>query len=99
MTGRPSIPDTARISIVADVLASELGSEIVMLNLRDATYYGLDEVGAEVWRLLHTPTTLGRIVDALVELYDVEAERCRADVRNLLAELADRGLVEVRDPA
>jgi hypothetical protein len=98
MDGRPAISDTAIVSVASDVLASELGSEVVMLNLRDATYYGLDDVGAEIWRLLQAPITTDAIVHALVATYDVEADRCRADVRRLLGDLVDRGLVEVRDP-
>ena len=33
------------IAIAPDVLASEVGPEVVMLSLRDGTYYGLDGVG------------------------------------------------------
>lgn len=92
-----SIPDSATVSIASDVLGSELGSEVVMLSLQDGTYYGLDDVGAEVWRLVQTPTTIGRIVAALVEMYDVDAQRCRRDVISLVATLRDRRLVDVRD--
>lgn len=99
MRVRRAISDAAIVSMVSDVLASELGPEVVMLNLRDATYYGLEDVGAEIWRLLQTPITIGRIVAALLEMYDVDAERCRSDVLILVAALADRGLVEVREPA
>jgi hypothetical protein len=99
MRVRPTISDAAIVSVVSDVLAGELGPEVVMLNLRDATYYGLEDVGAEIWRLLQTPITIGRIVAALLEMYDVDAERCRNDVLILVAALADRGLVDVREPA
>jgi len=92
-----SIPDSATVSVAPDVLGSELGSEVVMLSLHDGTYYGLDDVGAEVWRLIQTPTTIGRIVTTLVELYDVDARRCRTDVVSLVTVLRDRRLVEVRD--
>ena len=67
------------------------------LSLRDATYYGLDDVGAEIWRLIQTPKTVADIVAALVAMYDVDAGRCRADVINLVAALRDRRLVDVRN--
>ena len=91
--------DAAVVVVAADVLGSELGSEVVMLNLRDATYYGLDEVGAEVWRLIQRPITIGRVIASLVDAYDVDAQQCRTDVINLVAVLRERGLVEVRDGA
>jgi Coenzyme PQQ synthesis protein D (PqqD) len=97
VTTESTIPDSATVAVAADVLGSELGSEVVMLSLRDGTYYGLEEVGAEIWRLIQAPITLGRIVAALVDAYDVEASRCRADVIRLVAALRDRGLVEVRE--
>jgi hypothetical protein len=70
-----------------------------MLTLRDGTYYGLDGVGVEIWRLLQTPVTISRIVATLVEAYDVDAERCRSDVLTVIVTLVERGLVEVREPA
>ena len=97
MTTESTIPDSATVAIAPDVLGSELGSEVVMLSLRDGTYYGLDEVGAEIWRLIQTPMTVGRIVASLVEMYDVDARQCRTDVIRLVAVLRDRRLVEVRD--
>jgi hypothetical protein len=95
----PALSDAAVVVVAPDVLGSELGTEIVMLNLRDATYYGLDDVGAEVWKLIQRPITIGRVVASLVETYDVDAERCRADVIGLVAGLRERGLVEVREGA
>ena len=93
------ISDAATVAIAPDVLASELGAEFVMLSLKDGIYYGLDEVGGRVWKLAQTQVTVREICQAITEEYDVEHERCRRDVLNLLADLLTRGLIEVRDPA
>ena len=74
----------------------ELGSEQVMLNLRDGTYYGLDEAGSEIWKLLQKPITVSEICDAIVGAFDVDAERCHRDVVRLLSDLVDRGLIDFR---
>jgi hypothetical protein len=97
VTTESTIPDSATVTVASDVLGSELGSEVVMLSLRDGMYYGLDDVGAEIWRLIQGPMTIGRIVASLVDTYDVDARRCRADVIRLVAALRDRGLVDIRD--
>jgi hypothetical protein len=60
-------------------------------------YYGLDEVGAEIWRLIQTPTTIDAIVTALVDTYDVDPDRCRTDTIALLENLAARELIEIRN--
>lgn len=94
---RSTISDSATIVVAPDVLSSEVGPEVVMLSLRDGTYYGLEDVGVEIWRLIQTPVTVPRIVTALVEMYDVDADRCRSDVLTVIATLVERGLVEIRE--
>ena len=97
MTSR-MMPDSATVVVAGDVLASELGSEFVMLNLQDGTYYGLDGVGADIWKLLQKPIAVAEICRVLVFEFDVEPDRCRTDVLKLINDLVARGLVEVRDP-
>lgn len=80
-----------------DLLATEFATELVVLNLRDGVYYGLEDVGVRIWQLLQTPVTVASIRDTLLLEYDVEAARCEQDVRTLLGELTARGLVEVRE--
>ena len=82
--------------VAKEVLATELGSEFVMLNLADGIYYGLDEVGGEIWKLLATPVTAAEICRAISSSFDVEPDECRADVQQFLESLASRGLIEVQ---
>ena len=81
----------------SDVLVSEFGNELVLLNLRDGVYYGLEDVGARLWSLLKKPTTLPAIRDALVSEYDVEPQRCERDARALIGDLVARGLVTIQE--
>ena len=96
---RSDITASSTLAMARDVLASELGAEVVMLNLNDGTYYGLDGAGAEIWKRLQRTATVDEIVSAIVELYDVDAVRCREDVCTLLRQLLERGLVESREPS
>jgi len=93
-----AIHASAIVVIAGDVLSSELGSEHVLLNLRDSTYYGLDEVGGAIWKLLQAPISVEAICCAIGEAYDVEPDRCRQDVMNLLGELVERRLVDIHGP-
>ena len=92
------VPDSAIISPARDVLVSEFGDELVILNLGDGVYYGLDDVGARIWRLLQQSASIPTIRDAILDEYEVDADRCDRDLRALLEECASRGLVEIREP-
>jgi hypothetical protein len=102
---RPADEDTAAAisgSAVAVVLdhqvSSQLGDETVILHLEDGVYYGLDPVGTSIWHLLQEPRLVAEIRDRIVDEYDVDAERCERDLLALLRDLAQRRLIDVREP-
>jgi hypothetical protein len=91
------MPDSAIVVATRDLLSTEFDTELVILNLRDGVYYGLEDIGVRIWRLLQRPIMVAALRDALVAEYEVEPARCGRDVRALLQDLATRGLIEVRE--
>jgi hypothetical protein len=85
----------SRVVVSKDQVSSDLGGEAAILNLKNSVYYGLDPIGARVWQLIQEPITLGQIRDVLRAEYDVEPAQLEADLRDLLQELAEQGLVEI----
>lgn len=90
-----TLPPTARLQQNADILASALGDETVMMSLSRNNYYGLDEVGSHIWELLAQPQTLAHLCTALQQEYVVDAETCQQEVTAFVQQLADEGLVNV----
>ena len=91
-----SIPETATVVAAPDVLASEFGDEVVILNLDDGVYYSLDHVGARVWSLLKSPVSVGAIRDVIVSEFEVDETRCLNDLRDILGNLVSRGLIRMQ---
>ena len=85
----------SRVVVSKDQVSSDLGGEAAILNLKNSVYYGLDPIGARVWQLIQEPTTFGQIRDVLRAEYDAEPVQLEADIRDLLQELAEQGLVEI----
>jgi hypothetical protein len=88
----PLSPDS-RVVVSDQQVFTTLGSEAVILGMRDGVYYGLDSVGARAWALLATPRRVSELVATLVGDFDVERERCTADLLALLDDLLARDLV------
>lgn len=80
-----------------DQVSSDLGGETVILNLSSGVYFGLDLVGSHIWNLIQEPRRVAEVRDSILEEYEVEPDRCEADLLALLGQLQDDGLVEVRD--
>lgn len=86
---------TSRVTVPADVLMRELDGESVILNLASEHYYGLDEVGTRMWQLLATPKTIEVAYEILLTEYDVEPDRLRDDMQELIEQLVEHGLLQI----
>lgn len=80
----------------SEQLASSVGGETVILGLKAGRYYGVDNVGARVWQMVQTPTPVADIRNTIVAEYDVDPQRCEADLLKLLDQMVEAHLVEVR---
>lgn len=78
-----------------DQVSCDLDGEAAILNLKTGVYYGLDPVGATIWKLMEQPCTVESIRDAVLQKYEVDEERCQRDLVELLDKLSAEGLIEV----
>ena len=78
-----------------DQVSCDLEGEAAILNLKTGVYYGLDPVGAVVWKLLEQPSTVASVRDAMLARFEVDTERCQSDLFTLLEKLSAEGLIQV----
>jgi hypothetical protein len=83
--------------VADDVVSCDLDGEAAILNLKDGVYYGLDPVGAKIWNLIQEPRVLNEVVEIIWDGYDVDINRCKDDIFELVEELLNNGLVKVNE--
>jgi hypothetical protein len=94
-SSRPiALTSQTKVRVSPRVYAREFGGEIVLLDFGVGEYFGLDEVGAEVWRRLEGGEALPDIADRIVERFDVSRDVALGDVIALVTEMCTRSLVE-----
>lgn len=76
-------------------MVSDMNGEKVMFSVSSGKYYNLGQIGGRIWELLAAPTTLSRIVDRLVQEYDIERAVCEEQVAAFLRNLHEEALIEV----
>ena len=91
-----SNPTTVRA--VSHQISTTIGGEVVILNMNNGTYYGLEATGAYIWSLLEKPRTIQEIIDMVLLQYDVDRETCEREVEALVDELLAQKLVEIVSP-
>jgi Coenzyme PQQ synthesis protein D (PqqD) len=76
-----------------DVVFRDLEGEAVILDLSSGTYFGLNEVGTRVWRLVDEGRQPSEIVEMVAAEYAADRETVARDVERLLEDLRSRRLI------
>ena len=86
---------STRLAVPEDVLSRDLGSESVLLNLDTESYFGLDEVGASMWKALTKGHSVAFALKELSAVYDVAPHTLERDLLALAGKLLEHGLLEL----
>lgn len=95
MTRGDGITLDSVVSSRPDLVAAPMDDKLVMLDLAQGKYFGLDDIATAIWAALAAPVRVADLCAGLVERYDVAPETCRADTLAFLNQLRDEGLLEV----
>lgn len=85
------------VTIPDDVFHQDLGGEAVLLEVKSGKYFGLDAVGSRMWNLLVEHKTLQPVYEVLAEEYNVDPERLKNDLLNLVQKLVEKNLLATVD--
>jgi hypothetical protein len=80
-----------------NVIHETVENEVVIINVNNGAYYGLDNAGAEIWDLIESGTAVDSIVQELARRYGRNAADLEPVVRQLVVQLEEEGLI-VADP-
>jgi hypothetical protein len=84
------------VTISPDVLFQELNGESVLLDLKTERYFGLDDIGTSMWRLLESNGRVEAACTRLLQQYEVDETTLRDDLAELIDKLAEAGLLSVQ---
>lgn len=77
------------------LLSNNLGEDVVMMDIEQGSYYGLEDVAARIWQFTENPVSVGNLCQNLTSEYDVSVEQCQQDVTKFLGELVDRNIIQI----
>lgn len=100
MDGQKSLNITLNTQVIPskDVLLKEVDGEAVILHLAKGSYFGLDEVGTDIWNAVSKSHKVSSAFEKLVDTYDVEPATLEQEVTEFVSTLVDQGILEVSQP-
>ena len=75
------------------LIASPLDDELVMLDLEQGMYYGLDDIATLIWNQLDEPVVVRDLCGYLIAQFDVDRHTCETETIGFLNEMAQLGLI------
>jgi hypothetical protein len=87
----------ARVEISEDVIYQPLQGEVVLLNMTSQEYFGLNDVGTDMWKLLIEHRDVEIVLERLCDEYSAEKETLRKDLDTLIQRLISAGLLKAAE--
>jgi hypothetical protein len=91
--GSDSTVLTSRLRPNPDVIAQQLGDEIVLLNLHTNRMYELNSTAARMWELLSDGYDIEQIHRQMLLEFSVDAAQLANEMKQLLASMQEANLV------
>jgi len=76
-----------------ELLANEVGGEIVMMSIENGKYFGLNKTGSHIWKLLETPMDFEDLCLRLCELYQISLTQCTEDLKPFIEEMLTENII------
>lgn len=70
-----------------------IDDEQILLNTETGDYFGLNELGAEIWELVDGQHDLDAMIEHLLDIYDVEKTELTDDVTEFIDALLERSII------
>ena len=89
------VTDDLRIKQSEEILFQDIQDEIIILNMKNENYLGLDKVGARFWNILLNTSSVKHAYDQILDEFDVEPGTLEKDLNEFLSELLKNNLVKL----
>lgn len=89
------MPISQSACIVAEprILSAMAGDDLVLMDAESGQYYTFEGTGADVWRRLEAPITVGELCRALTEAFEGPDSEIRDSTLEFLEGLLERKLI------
>lgn len=85
-----------RVVLTQDLLWSEVGEEVIMLDTEGGAYRTFDAIGSQIWKQVSTPVEIAGVCERLEQQYNAPPGAIQCDVLAFLDDLLKKNLIQVQ---
>lgn len=75
------------------LLASEVGDEMVMMDIEAGNYISLNKIGRIIWEQIEQPLPVSTLINNLVNRFNVEEDECVKDTLDYLNNMLQQKVI------
>jgi len=75
------------------IVQSQIGEEVVMLDMESGFYFGLNSVASVIWGMLAEEIGFEQLINQLLAQFEVERLLCEADTQELLDQMLEKNII------
>jgi hypothetical protein len=79
-----------------NLLISEVGDELVMMDMEKGNYINLNKIGRFIWEQIENQITIIELINLLTNRFDVQKDECTKDTLEYLQKMYDQNLLSVK---
>ena len=76
-----------------NIVVAEIDSEYCLFSSESAEYFNLNKSASKIWSLLEETIEFDKILEKLVDDYDVNSETCKKDLKHFLDTGVELGFI------
>lgn len=87
--------DTIIQRVDTGMLRTDLGEEMVMMDIESGNYISLNNVGRLIWELVEQPTSVKLVLTKLTQKFAISEEQCFEDCCPYLTEMVQHKILQI----
>ncbi|GAA4716678.1 PqqD family protein [Sphingomonas lutea] len=76
-----------------DAFANAVGNELVLLQIKRGTYYGMDPLASRIWKGMNEGQSVRQICSNIAREYDAPLAQVEEDTRRFLEDLRTNEII------
>lgn len=81
----------------AELISSQLGDDIVLMNTISGDYIGMNATGTDIWHLLNVPLSADETVTRIIDMYEIDEQYGREKLNAFLQVMLDHNIIRISD--
>lgn len=78
-----------KVTLIKHIDVTDMAGDKVMIDFETGKYFMLRGTAVDIWDNIQTETTVGEILNTMLEMYEVDEATCLAGIEKFLKQLED----------